>query len=360
MGRYLFLNWMDLNNPKSGGAEKYATEMAKRFVRDGNVVELFTTSYRGSTSVSVINGVKVIRTGNPLTVYLRAFFYLKANVNSYDKIIEFVNGPPFYSPLLTNDSKTRGVLFHFPTMKAYIGKLYLLGPIEYAIQRISLLIFYRNIPFLTDGKYTMKELERIKIRNVVIAEDGIDVSDLDISYDVKENLVVITGPIKPWKRIEDAIVAFSKTDQRWRLVVIGRGSEDYIRKLKELSRKLRVQDRINFAGFIDESEKHSLYVRSKINIVTSEKEGFALTALEAMSFGSVCIAYDIPGVRDALVEGITSLIVPDSNIEKLTEELISLTENETRIMVMMSEGIKRARNFTWERTYEKFAEFLNS
>jgi len=92
--KVLFLNWMDILNPNSGGSELYAFELAKRLSRDGYDATYLTSSFKGSKPNEELNGVRIIRIGSIVTLYIKSFFWLKDHREEYDVIIEVINRPP--------------------------------------------------------------------------------------------------------------------------------------------------------------------------------------------------------------------------------------------------------------------------
>ena len=59
----LALNWRDLKNPKSGGAEVHAHEMFSRNSDQFQIVHL-SPEFPGGLAEEIIDGVKYIRKGN--------------------------------------------------------------------------------------------------------------------------------------------------------------------------------------------------------------------------------------------------------------------------------------------------------
>jgi len=97
----LILNWRDLKNPKSGGAEIVTMAHAKSWVKRGNNVTWFTSHFTGAKEKETINGVEIIRRGNVITVYIYAFLHYLFHKDKYDFIIDEIHGLPFFTPLYT-------------------------------------------------------------------------------------------------------------------------------------------------------------------------------------------------------------------------------------------------------------------
>ena len=81
--------------------------VAKRWVKWGHEVTLFCGKYRGCKEHDELDGVEIIRKGNPYTVYLCAAedYLCSLRKRNYDVIIDDINGVPFFTPLYAKKLK---------------------------------------------------------------------------------------------------------------------------------------------------------------------------------------------------------------------------------------------------------------
>ena len=354
-----FINWMDMENPNSGGAEKYTWELSKRFARDGNSVLFLTSKYKSSIEDEEIDGIHIIRFGNWLSLYIRALFWVSRYEREYDLIFEVINGPPFLLPLKVKRSKHVVVIFHLPTFEATCKKLPFLGPMEFIISRLVLGYFYKGRKVITDSYNTKKELIRIGFTNVFVAEDGLNIDSKTSEICLRKEIrVVVIGPLKPWKRIDHAIKAFSVLSSEWRLDILGNGPKSYLKKLSKLTIELGIAERTKFHGYVDNQTKQFIIGNSLITIVTSEKEGFSLTALECQQYGTVPVAYNFPGIEGSIIPDITSIIVRNSDLASLKNALLYISSDFEKLSTMSKRAIEFSKNFTWDITYEKVRNII--
>lgn len=103
-------------------------------------------------------------------------------------------------------------------------------------------------------------------------------------------------------------------------------------EFRRLVAEANLSDRFVFTGMTD---KVPQYLRlMDIFVLPSYREGFPRSILEAMSTGLPVVATDIRGCREAVVEGVTGLIVPPANSQALTgavERLLNDTEMRQRM-----------------------------
>jgi glycosyltransferase involved in cell wall biosynthesis len=81
---------------------------------------------------------------------------------------------------------------------------------------------------------------------------------------------------------------------------------------------------------------------SKIVVLPSYREGFPKVLIEAAACGRAVITTNVPGCRDAIVNGVTGLLVPVKCVSELSDAILSLLENPNRCKKMGNAGRKLA------------------
>jgi len=88
------------------------------------------------------------------------------------------------------------------------------------------------------------------------------------------------------------------------LFIIGDGSskEDvsYINHLRELTRRLGLDHRVIFTGWLEKEELWKIYLVADLFVLPSKSEGMPNAILEALGLGVLCIGSRIPGIIDVL------------------------------------------------------------
>jgi glycosyltransferase involved in cell wall biosynthesis len=110
-----------------------------------------------------------------------------------------------------------------------------------------------------------------------------------------------------------------------RYAMIGTGPDEP--RLRKLARELNVYDRVIFAGPVSDDEVAEAYATSTVYMGLSrtdksiDAEGFGISFVEASASGVPIIAGDSGGVRSAVRDGESGIIVPPQDLNAVVEAL---------------------------------------
>jgi glycosyltransferase involved in cell wall biosynthesis len=93
--------------------------------------------------------------------------------------------------------------------------------------------------------------------------------------------------------------------------------------------------------------------RSWVHVLTSRKEGWGITVLEAGASGTPTVASDSPGLRDAVVHGHTGLLVPHGDVAALAAALRSLLRDANLRQRLGLQARAFAAEHSWERAADR-------
>jgi len=360
----LALNWNDLKNPYSGGAEVHLEELLQRLVEKGHRVTLLCSGYKGSATDEIVAGVRIVRCGNRFNFNLIVPCHLRQLIreNSFDVLIEDINKIPFYTPLYTR-LKTLVVIPHLfattvfqevnPVLAAYVW-----------LAELPVATLYKGRKINVISESTSKDIvaRGFPQEDVSVIHCGID-HDL-YSYDpgitkYDRPTVLYLGRIKKYKSVQHLIGAFSRVRSELpeaRLVIVGRG--DYLDALKSLADSLGLSDCIEFPGFVDEKVKIDLMRRSHVSVLPSPKEGWGLTNIEANSVGTAVIAADSPGLRDSVKDSKTGFLYEYGNIDQLADKLLLILKDQSLRKKLEQGALEWAERFNWDHAATQFESLL--
>ena len=135
-----------------------------------------------------------------------------------------------------------------------------------------------------------------------------------------EFVALSVARLVPSKGVNDAIRALASltTPKAVTLIVAGDGPE--ADSLKELAANL-VPGHVRFVGWVAHDALQSLYAAADVFVLPSRREGFPMVYAEAAMYGVASIACDVFGVRDAVRDGETGLLVPPGDERALSAAL---------------------------------------
>lgn len=363
--KILILNWRDIKNPKSGGAEIVTHQLAKRWAKSGTFVALFTASFPGAKKQEEIDGVKIFRRGKQWTVHFWAWVYYKRYFQAkFDLIIDQINTVPFFTPWYAKREKiisflhqlAREVwLYEFPFPLNRLG--YLLEPLYLKI--------YRPYPSLIVSPSTRESLEKLKFdkNKIYLIKEGVNFKPLDNPPEKEKNPILIyLGRLNPSKRIEQIIEAFALVQEKHplsKLYIVGRGNPHYQDKLKKLAKKLNLKN-IIFSGYLAEEEKKELLKKAWTLVLTSVREGWGLVISEANALGTPAIVYKVPGLKDSVHDGINGLVCEKNNPQNLAAKIKEVIENQKLRETLIRNGLKLSQKFSWDASAQETLRIVNN
>ena len=356
--RILWLNWRDIKNPDSGGAEVLTHEIATRLVKNGGYdISLFSAWFPGSLHSEINDGIKVVRDGGIYTVYERARKFYKKNKDSYDIVVDEINGKPFLTPKFVKLERPIIALIHSIISEQFLYELsFPANYLCYLYFEKKWLSYYRNTTTVTVSESSKRELEKLGFKRISIIPEGLSINPLP-NVPRKEGIptVLYIGRLKKHKLPHHAILAFLEIKKELpdaRLWVIGDG---YMRK--ELQEKYDGSD-ITFYGRVNNEKKSELLSKAHITLVPATREGWGLVVTESNAVGTPVVAYNVPGLRDSVKDGETGVLAKENTPESLASSAIYLLKDRSLLDQFSLDALSFSRQFSWDRTAEVFDNII--
>ncbi len=181
--------------------------------------------------------------------------------------------------------------------------------------------------------------------------EGAAIKDYKDKYNLNSNepVFLYVGGVDPRKNIERLLEAISRV--KGTLLIAGKiESERNYPKIKDLIRKLGLENKVKFLGFVTDEELRGLIRSVDAFIFPSLYEGFGFPPLEAMAGGALVLSSNTSCMPEILGSEAPIYFDPlktDSIVDALNiAQNLSIDEKKSRGEF----GIRQAKKFSWNET----------
>ncbi len=174
-------------------------------------------------------------------------------------------------------------------------------------------------------------------------------------FGIRTPFVLSVGDLQPRKNQVGLIKAFARLVRAYpqlkhNLVLVGKETW-FADRVREAAKESGVGERIQFFGFVSDSDLLEFYNACEVFVFPSFYEGFGLPALEAMACGRAVICSNTSALPE-VVDGAAILFDPYTTDEIVRAIADLLLDPELRAR-MERLGLQRAAHFSWQKTAER-------
>ncbi len=225
------------------------------------------------------------------------------------------------------------------------------------IIRFTLKNIINNQKIIAVSKPTVKSL----IENYSANPLNVKLVPIGIDPDERIGLSVIERPIdiifigrivqiKHIRDILDVVYLISKRGIDINAVIAGKGP--FLGSLMEYTKSKGLNNLVKFPGYVSEEEKKNLLSKSKIFVMPSEREGFSIITLEAMSQGAIPIVAkpkeeELFGISQYLVKDINGLYYNFGNLNEMVNQIMDVLQNPSKYEEMRKKAELTAKSYAW-------------
>lgn len=171
----------------------------------------------------------------------------------------------------------------------------------------------------------------------------------------KKFTVLMAASLVPWKNHQDAFKVakfiYDKISDV-EFVFAGTGSTEYTIHLKEGTRKLGIENVVNFPGFVHNSI--GLIQSADVVMHTSLYESFGKIFVEAMAASKPIVALRGGAAEEVIKDGITGYLFGVEELEKMANQIVLLLLDEQLRENIGEEGRRHAaKNYSMETHCER-------
>ena len=360
-----------------GGSEIRNYEIAKRLVKKGHEIHILGGKFWKGPDIIKIDGVIIHGVSEfkklysnsgkrkpfePLKLSIRMFLHLVEH--DYD-LIDNASFNFFNCYITKTASSIKQIPLVF-TWHQYFGN-YLIGYFGKIKGTIAKILEYFSTKLTENNiavsNHVKSELIKRKIREdcINVIYNGADLNQIRKikSQRVKYDLIYV-GRLNYQKNLElliKSVNLIKSAIPNTKVCIIGDGEEK--QKLINLAENLYLSENFEFQGEIKNKNKvYQLMKSSKIFVLPSRLEGFPLTIIEANACGLPIITTKTKynNTTEYIKENENGLIA-EPNPDDFSKAILKLLKNQKLRNKMSKEGIKKAKNFDWDKIAEEQEDY---
>ena len=174
------------------------------------------------------------------------------------------------------------------------------------------------------------------------------------------NLTAI-GRLSKEKAFDDLLRIFKKLslkNTKLKLNIIGDGPEKD--NLLELSKELKLGDKVIFHGFQNKDYINDILNDTSLYLMTSHTESFGLVLIEAMSHGVPCISYSsAQGANEIIENDKDGYIIEDRNEEEYVSKVLEIMDDDNLRKRLGKKAREKSKEYSSSVTLEKWDKLIN-
>ena len=331
-----------VSNKEWGGGEQYVYDLSQRQMADGIEVTIICKPVEAIMQKYKEAGMKVI----PLALrgaldvksawqMARMIKNLRIGESENQSVILHAHNfkdafTACYARCLAGQKQVRVVMCRHLTRKGKNTLLY-----RWLYRHLDRLIFDSELSksaFLSTHP-TIDEAKLGIVHTSIVVNEGGEKEErregVRRQYQIPEDCVIgmFHGRLDPEKGLDTLLEATAQIkDRNFRLVLVGRGSEEYTAHLKQMVQEKGIAGKVVFAGFVHPVLPYVAGADFGI-LASTVQEGCPLSPQEYMSQGRPVIVTDNGGQREYVVQEQNGLLVPPGDAKALAEAMARLVDD---------------------------------
>jgi len=284
-----------------GGVERHCQQLYPRIANLGHEVTVYRRSSYVPSPLKEYMGVQLCDCYSPDTKSFEAIVHtfialLRARLNSPDVVHLHAIGPSLMTPLARTLGMKVVVTHHGPDYERekwgrMASMVLRLG------ERMACLFATRLIVI---SKHIQNQVKSRFNRESHLIHNGVDLPDLNQGEAFlqeigvqRDSYILAVARFVPEKGLHDLIDAYEQLNLPMPLVIAGDSDHEDSYSLS-LKQRAESNDRIILTGYISGDPLSQLYAHARLFVLPSYHEGLSIALLEALSYGLLVLASDIP------------------------------------------------------------------
>ena len=370
----------DLGTQDTGGMSVYVRETAKELGKIGHHVDIFTQHHAGNheSVFYLYENVRLIRLsgGTRHNISKSALYDVLPKLSGE---LEFFRNEEHMTYDIVHShywiSGVLGLMLNASWNAYHVITYHTLG----AVKKISCPLEKASELRLTNEKKLAKHCDRIIVPtqkdkdyltqhydaysdNIRIVPCGANLKRFkpqdkisarrQLTLPLNDPMILYVGRFAPIKGLDRLLKSFNRITRSSRSVLVmvgGDGERSFMaQQLKNKAMALHIQDRLIFAGRVDQEILPLYYNAADVLVMPSYYESFGLVALEALACGTPVVTAAVGAMEQIIKDGVTGYVVSDSDPHHFSDCIEAVLEKQNRFSP--SKIRASVSEFTWARS----------
>jgi len=329
--------------PAIGGMETYSVEISNSLRSLCNLKTLYLSGKFESTFLKIIS----------LFYFFPSIFLKLLSLKRYDVIHigDLVLWPILFFAKLLGLSKVFVVSVHGLDM-LYAKRNGFLPKIYSAYLKLCIYFLSNHLKIISNSNATKKLAIELGFKQIKVVTSGVVSSGAPQKFSSPKNYVLFVGRLIKRKGAGwFAKEVLPLLPKNFKMVVVGKAVDSSELKI------IKENPRVDYKGVVSNNDLELLrrsalvVLMPNIPLKSFDIEGFGLTAIEAAAQGSIMLASNIEGIRDAVFDNQTGFLLPPRKPKiwaKKIMEIHSWHIGRREQFIKKSQEIVR-KEFSWEK-----------
>lgn len=176
-------------------------------------------------------------------------------------------------------------------------------------------------------------------------------------YGICRPFILAVGNLQPRKNLGRLIEAYRLLSRVMEnppaLVLVGKPGYGYSNLIAQCN-DLRSSGQLIMTGYVPLDDLRVLYSAASLFVYPSLYEGFGLPVLEAMACGTPVVTSNISALPEIADDA--AILVDPTDVRDIARAMEAVLSNEALAKELSKRGLRRAREFSWERTARETRE----
>ena len=372
----------DLGTRDTGGMSVYVREMAKELGRKGHHIDIFTQHNVGNYDpvIHLYDNVRLVHLSGgthkniaksslykvlPQLFNELESFRIKENI-AYD----IIHSHYWLSGVLGLKLRSSWNAYHLITYHTIGAVKNLSCPTENASElrltnekKLAKLCDQIVLPTQKEKEYLIRyydaPVDKIRIIPCGVNLDRFKPQDKisarrQLALSIDDPIILYVGRFASIKGLDRLLKSFSYLTRPSlpRLVMVGGDGEHspMLRQLQSKAKALHIENRVMFAGRVDQETLPQYYSAADVLVVPSYYESFGLVALEALACGTPVVTTSVGAMENIVKDGVTGYVAKDSDPQHYARLIEAILLKQEQNGLSPSEIRSSVAEFTWSRS----------